>query len=76
MKWEDWKKGRCWELSEGVIEDNVLFILHTDNNLLLYYDGSRGFSVDQLKRKQPLLTFQPDAPVVFWAKSSEDDWSI
>ena len=32
------------------------------------YDGSRGFSVVQLKGKQLSLTFQPDALVVFRAK--------
>ena len=34
----------------------------------LQNDGTRGFSVDQLKGKQPLLTFRPDALVVFRAK--------
>ena len=34
----------------------------------LQIDGSRGFSVDQLKRKQLSPTFRPDAPVVIRAK--------
>ena len=34
----------------------------------LYVDGTRGFSKDQLKGKQPLPMFQPDALVVFRTK--------
>ena len=34
----------------------------------LQNDGNRGFSKDQLKGKQLLPTFQPDALVVFRAK--------
>ena len=34
----------------------------------LQNDGTRGFSNDQLKGKQLLLTFRPDALVVFRAK--------
>ena len=37
----------------------------------LQNDGTRGFSKDQLKGKQLLLTFRPDALVVFRAEVQE-----
>ena len=39
----------------------------------LQNDGSRRFSIDQLRKKQLLPTFQPDVLVVFSALSPEYD---
>ena len=52
----------------------IVFIIIV-HQIILTIDGNREFSVDQLKRKQLLPTFRPDALVVFRAQalSLEDD---
>ena len=47
---------------------------HVQCTCMSYLNGTRGFSIDQLKGKQLLPTFRPDALVIFRAKvlSPED----